>query len=81
MVYQRAQENEEVLVTTDQGFGDVRTYPPSEYHGIIVLKMSPEPVHIQSVHRMLNELLAAEEEFEKTLFIVDPHKYRRRKAS
>ena len=37
-VYRQAQENEAVLVTTDQGFGDVRTYPPSEHHGIIVLK-------------------------------------------
>ena len=80
-VYQRAQENEAVLVTTDQGFGDVRTYPPSEHHGIIVLKMSPDPVHVRAVHRMLEELLAAEEAYEKTLFIVDPHKYRKRGAS
>jgi predicted nuclease of predicted toxin-antitoxin system len=80
-VYQRAQENEEVLVTTDQGFGDVRTHPPSEHHGIIVLKMRPDPVSVQAVHRMLKQLLAAEDAFEKTLFIVDPHKYRKRRAS
>jgi predicted nuclease of predicted toxin-antitoxin system len=80
-VYRQAQENEAVLVTTDQGFGDVRTYPPSEHHGIIVLKIRPDPVSVQSVHRMLEQLLAAEDAFEKTLFVVDPHKYRKRRAS
>lgn len=80
-VYRQAQENEAVLVTTDQGFGDVRTYPPSERHGIIVLKIRPDPVSVQSVHRMLEQLLAAEDAFEKTLFVVDPHKYRKRRAS
>lgn len=54
-VYQRAKEDEAVLVTTDQGFGDVRTYSPSEHHGIIVLKMRPDPVSVQAVHRMLKQ--------------------------
>lgn len=78
-VYQRAQEDGAVLVTTDQGFGDVRTYPPSAHHGIIVLKMAPDPAHMQAVHRMLEQLLATEETFAGTLFTVDPHKYRKRK--
>ena len=39
-VFQKAQENEAVLVTTDRGFGDVRAYPPSSHRGIIVLKVT-----------------------------------------
>jgi predicted nuclease of predicted toxin-antitoxin system len=27
------------LVTLDVGFGDIRTYPPSEYAGLIVLRL------------------------------------------
>ena len=80
VVYQRAQEEGAVVVTTDQGFGDVRTYPPSVHHGMIVLKMAPEPKHVQAVHHMLRHLLSAEMTFEGTLFIVDAHKYRKRKT-
>jgi hypothetical protein len=53
-VFQKAQENEAVLVTT-------------------------EPEQIQAVHRALRHLLETEESFEGTLFIVDAHKYRKRK--
>ena len=78
-VFQKAQENEAVLVTTDRGFGDVRAYPPSSHRGIIVLKVTTEPEQIQAVHRTLRHLLETEESFEGTLFIVDAHKYRKRK--
>ena len=27
------------LVTLDLGFADIRTYPPEEYHGLIVLRL------------------------------------------
>ena len=27
------------LVTLDLGFADIRTYPPSDYHGLIVLRL------------------------------------------
>ena len=78
-VFQKAQENEAVLVTTDRGFGDVRAYPPSSHRGIIVLKVTTEPEQIQAVHRTLRHLLETEESFEGTLFVVDAHKYRKRK--
>ena len=78
-VFRKAQENEAVLVTTDRGFGDVRAYPPSSHRGIIVLKVTTEPEQIQAVHRTLRHLLETEEAFEGTLFIVDAHKYRKRK--
>ena len=31
VVFRRAQETNSVLVTTDRGFGDIRTYPPSSH--------------------------------------------------
>lgn len=80
VVFQNAQEEEAVLVTTDQGFGDVRAYPPSSHLGIIVLKMAPDPGTVQAVHRVLRGLLESEEKFEGTLFVVDPHKYRKRET-
>lgn len=78
-VYRQAQENDAVLVTTDRGFGDVRAYPPSSHRGIIVLKVTTEPEQIQPVHRTLRHLLEREESFEGTLFVVDAHKYRKRR--
>lgn len=79
VVFQTAQENDAVLVTTDRGFGDVRAYPPSSHHGIIVLKVSPDPEQVRAVHRTLRTLLNTETTFTGTLFIADAHKYRKRK--
>jgi predicted nuclease of predicted toxin-antitoxin system len=33
------QEESRVLITLDLDFADIRTYPPSEYEGIIVLRI------------------------------------------
>jgi predicted nuclease of predicted toxin-antitoxin system len=77
-VWRKAQELGAVLITNDQGFGDVRVYPPSLHHGMIVLKMQPDPVKVQAVHEVLSKLLTEELRFEHTLFIVDTNKYRKR---
>ena len=78
-VYQTALDKEAVLVTTDRGFGDVRSYPPSSHHGIIVLHVSPDPRQVRAVHRTLAMLLQTEASFAGTLFTVDGQKYRKRK--
>ncbi|PEN06488.1 hypothetical protein CRI93_09405 [Longimonas halophila] len=78
-VYQTALGKEAVLVTTDRGFGDVRSYPPSSHHGIIVLNVSPDPGQVRAVHRTLTMMLQTETSFAGTLFIVDGKKYRKRK--
>ncbi|MES3630575.1 MAG: DUF5615 family PIN-like protein [Longimonas sp.] len=78
-VYQTALDKEAVLVTTDRGFGDVRSYPPSSHHGIIVLHVSPDPGQVRAVHRTLVMLLQTETSFTGTLFIVDGRKYRKRR--
>lgn len=78
VVFQKAQERSAVLVTTDRGFGDVRTYPPSSHHGMLILKVSPDPEQVRAVHRTLRTLLDTEDTFDGTLFIADAHKYRKR---
>ena len=77
-VFQAAQERNAVLVTTDRGFGDIRTYPPSSHRGIIVLKVTPDREQVRAVHRTLGQLLDTEELFSRALFIVDGQKYRKR---
>ena len=80
VVFQKAKELEAVLITNDQGFGDIRNYPPSSHSGLIVLKMTPDPEHIARVHEVLEQLLKTENTFTETLFIVDHNKYRKRTA-
>lgn len=77
-VFRKAQELKAVLVTNDQGFGDMRAYPPSSHQGVIVLKMEPDPKKVRAVHRVLEELLRKEQRFERCLFVVDASKYRKR---
>jgi predicted nuclease of predicted toxin-antitoxin system len=52
-VFRTAQDRGAVLVTTDKGFGDVRSYPPSSHRGVIVLKVVPDPEQVRAVHRTL----------------------------
>jgi len=80
VVFQKAKELEAVLITNDQGFGDIRNYPPSSHTGIVVLKMTPDPEQIAGVHEVLEQLLKTEDSFTETLFIVDHNKYRKRTA-
>ncbi len=77
-VFAKARQLQAVLVTNDQGFGDVRAYPPSSHYGVIVLKMEPDPQKAQAVHRVLRELLKREQRFEHCLFVVGTSQYRKR---
>jgi len=79
-VFQAAQDRGAVLVTTDKGFGDVRSYPPSSHHGVIVLKVTPNPEQVRAVHRTLETLVESETRYEGTLFIADAQKYRKRRS-
>lgn len=79
IIYSKAQELERILITNDQGFGDIRKYPPSRHFGIIVLKVAPEPHSIHKIHNVLRNLLDSETHFKGSLFIVDENKYRKRK--
>lgn len=79
VIFAKAQEMSAVLLTRDMEFGDIRRFPPSMHHGIIVLKMTYQASN--EVHTVLKKLLAEtkEEEFEGTLFTVDRKKWRKRR--
>ncbi|NBB86742.1 MAG: hypothetical protein GVY12_11080 [Bacteroidetes bacterium] len=53
------QKEERVLVTLDTDFADIRTYPPSDYSGIIVLRLRRQDAgHVCAVFsRVLPHLL------------------------
>lgn len=76
--FAKAQETKTILITNDKSFGDIRAYPPSSHHGVIVLKMPPSPHGVRRVHKVLRKLLKNETRFEGILFIVDANKYRKR---
>jgi predicted nuclease of predicted toxin-antitoxin system len=59
------------LVTLDLGFADIRTYPPSDYPGLIVLRpRRADRTNILSAVNRLLPLLTAEDVTQK-LWIVD----------
>ena len=65
-----------IFLTRDKDFTDIRIYPPSDFNGIIVLKISPSNQH--EVHDMLHQLLSKKplSELNSRLVIVDRKKYR-----
>ena len=67
------------LVTIDKGFADIRAYPPSEYPGIIVLRLDHQDVASlrATIHRVLR--LIPDHPVDKTLWIVEEKKVRFRR--
>lgn len=65
-----------VLITLDVGFGDIRTYPPREYAGMIVLRPSRQdkPSVIALAHRLVMAL--HEHPIDRELWIVDDRRIR-----
>ena len=59
------------LITLDLGFADIRDFPPSQYPGLIVLRLHrADRVHILTVLQQLVSLLQSNE-FANKLWIVD----------
>jgi predicted nuclease of predicted toxin-antitoxin system len=71
-----AQNNTLIFLTRDKDFTDVRIYPPSDFNGIIVIKISPSNQH--DVHQILHQVLSAKSlnELRAKLVVVDRKKYR-----
>ena len=65
-----------ILVTLDTDFADIRTYPPEDYTGLLVLR--PERQDIGSVTTLLEQTLPlVEDEFSSgSLWIVEEHRVR-----
>jgi len=61
LIYHVAQTEERVILTLDLDFSDIRTYVPSESHGIIVLRpRSQDKASILAIMDRVIPLLATE---------------------
>jgi predicted nuclease of predicted toxin-antitoxin system len=68
------------LLTLDVGFADIRTYPPDQYPGLIVLRLSHQSRrHVMTLLPRLLELLEAEP-LAGCLWIIDEHSLRVRRG-
>jgi len=66
-----------VLLTRDMDFSNVLLYPPAQYLGIVVLKMTPATMH--AVHEVLKQALAQKRDLVGALLVVDRNKFRLRR--
>ena len=75
-ISQVCQMEERTIVTLDIGFSDIRTYPPVEFHGIIVLRLkTQDKKHAIEVFERLIPMFS-EDEIHGKLWIVDENKVR-----
>ena len=64
-------EEDRVLITLDLDFADIRTYPPENYPGIVVLRPSKQDkTHVLSLIQRFAPLFETEE-IRNRLWIVD----------
>jgi predicted nuclease of predicted toxin-antitoxin system len=70
------QQEGRTLITFDTDFADIRTYPPSEYPGLIVLRLTRQdkPHALQILSQLLP--LFPMESLGGTLWIVEEHRVR-----
>ena len=52
-VLEYARQNGAVLVTSDRGFGNIRTYPLGSHAGIILLRLEPRIAYPRIIHRLI----------------------------
>ena len=69
-----------VLFTLDQDFADIRTYPPADYLGIVVLKLR-DPYREAILHLLQSALIVLDRDWvPHSLWIVEPGRIRVREA-
>ncbi len=75
-----AQSLDAVLITNDKGFGNILTYPPERYSGIILLCITA--ANQQRVHQVLLNFLKQHnrETLRRALVVIDARTYRIRKS-
>ena len=80
-VMELVRSEERALITLDLDFADIRTYQPTDYRGIVVLR--PRRSSSDEVLRLLSKLAAAieGERLEGRLWIVEGHRIRIRGES
>ena len=74
-------EEGRALVTLDLGFGDIRSYPPSEFAGLVVLRLGrQDKSHVVMLCRRLVAALE-DEELTGLLWIVEENRVRIRRSN
>lgn len=70
------QSEQRALITLDTDFADIRTYPPAQYAGLVVLRLKQQDKGsvLKVVARLVKVL--ATEELERYLWIVDEKRIR-----
>ena len=68
-----------ILLTEDHGFGDILKFPPDSHCGVILLKVPFQDDERISI--LLKDILSefSPSDFNKTLVIISPNKYRVRR--
>jgi predicted nuclease of predicted toxin-antitoxin system len=68
------------LITLDAGFADIRSYPPKEYKGLVVLRLARQDKDhvLQTCNRLVKRL--ASEELVGQLWIVEASRIRVRRG-
>ncbi|MBU0700901.1 DUF5615 family PIN-like protein [bacterium] len=70
------QQENRVLVTMDTDFADIRAYPPSDFSGLIVLRLRQQDKnHVLDVIARLTKMLS-DEQIDKYLWIVEEERVR-----
>jgi predicted nuclease of predicted toxin-antitoxin system len=78
-IAQICREENRALITLDLGFSDIRSYPPSEFEGIIVLRVTrQDKLHVLTIIQRLTNALTSEE-LRGRLWIVDERRIRVRR--
>jgi predicted nuclease of predicted toxin-antitoxin system len=67
------------LVTLDRGLGNIRAYPPADYHGIVVLR--PRDQNVDAILRLVQRFVALlkTNSLVGALWIVDERRFRIRR--
>ena len=70
------QQEDRVLLTLDTGFADIRSYPPQEFPGIIVLRLRrQDALHVVSAIKRIVPLLD-ERPVSQMLWVLEEHRIR-----
>jgi predicted nuclease of predicted toxin-antitoxin system len=79
MVITKAQELEAILVSLNDDFSDIVTFPPSRFKGIVAIQVRNHPEAIPAIIRRLMSYLSAhvdQEDYAGKLFLVEGHRIR-----
>ena len=72
----RAKETSAALLTRDLDFADIRRYPPSQYAGIVVLRLADDATAVEIVAVIESHLVPvhARDAFPSLFFPIAPHR-------